>query len=59
MSKLFILVFCIPLFTFSQSTNDLDNQGNKQGIWSKSYTNGSIRYRGQFKDNIPYGIFNL
>ena len=36
----------------------IDNQGNKQGIWSKSYTNGSIRYRGQFKDNIPYGIFN-
>ena len=57
MKKLILLLFCIPFFTFSQSINNVDINGNKQGIWGKTYNNGLIRYKGQFKDNKPQGLF--
>ena len=57
MQKFFFLMLCIPFFASSQSINNLDKKGYKQGVWTKNYSNGSIRYKGQFKDNIPYGIF--
>ena len=39
------------------SINDIDINGNKQGIWKKTYNNGLIRYKGQFKDNKPQDLF--
>jgi len=57
MIKLFFLVLCIPFFAFTQSINNVDAKGHKQGIWIKTHNNGSIRYKGQFRDNIPYGVF--
>lgn len=38
--------------------NSTDSQGRKQGEWVKYYENGkTIRYKGQFKNDIPYGKF--
>lgn len=45
------------VFCFAQNINQTDAQGRKQGHWQKTYSNGAIRYSGQFKDNHPYGVF--
>lgn len=50
------LMFAIS-FCFAQQINQTDAQGRKQGIWKKNYSNGAVRYTGQFKDNHPYGVF--
>ncbi|MBN2637580.1 MAG: hypothetical protein JXR65_00670 [Bacteroidales bacterium] len=42
---------------FAQNINQTDAQGRKQGKWVKEYTNGAVRYKGQFKNNMPYGTF--
>lgn len=44
-------------FCFAQNVNQTDANGLKQGHWEKTYSNGAIRYQGQFKDNHPYGEF--
>ena len=50
------LMFSIS-FCFGQQINQTDARGRKQGIWEKNYSNGAVRYTGQFKDNHPYGVF--
>ena len=48
------------VFSFSvnaQNLNQIDNNGQKQGLWKKSYENGNLRYKGQFNNDIPIGIF--
>ena len=57
MKKLALLLFCIPLFSFSQSINEIDASGKKQGVWQKTYESGKLRYKGQFYNDIPYGLF--
>jgi antitoxin component YwqK of YwqJK toxin-antitoxin module len=42
---------------FCQELNKLDNLGRKQGTWQKADENGKIKYKGQFKDNVPEGRF--
>ncbi|MFD1552264.1 hypothetical protein DNU06_11475 [Putridiphycobacter roseus] len=38
--------------------NQIDAQKRKQGPWETFYENtASYKYKGQFKDNIPYGVF--
>jgi antitoxin component YwqK of YwqJK toxin-antitoxin module len=55
---LFTLSFVLSAsFCFAQQINQTDVQGRKQGHWEKTYSNGAIRYKGQFKDNHPYGEF--
>jgi len=40
------------------SQNKLDQKGKKQGEWVKTYPNSkSIEFKGQFKDDKPYGEF--
>ena len=41
---------------FSQE-NFIDEFGRKQGKWIAKYDNGTIRYKGDFKDDKPQGIF--
>ena len=41
----------------NDSINKLDAKFKKQGIWKKYYSNGKMRYEGQFKDDNPYGQF--
>ena len=57
MKKLLLLSMLLPFLAFSQSVNELDASGKKQGIWTKTYKNGNLRYRGQFKDDKPQGLF--
>ena len=37
--------------------NQIDINGKKQGDWIKYDDNGKLRYKGQFIDDIPSGVF--
>ena len=63
-----LLSFCLLMFQgeiFSQRCygengiliNCFDADGKKQGNWLEKYFNGETRYKGQFNDDIPYGVF--
>jgi antitoxin component YwqK of YwqJK toxin-antitoxin module len=41
----------------TDSLNQVDSKGRKQGAWSKNYPNGQVRYAGQFKNDKPIGTF--
>lgn len=60
-NRLFIIIlFTSILFPcFSQNKNITDEQGRKQGFWSKNYENGKTRFEGNFKDNAPIGLFKF
>lgn len=54
----FIIVFA-PAIILAQTdikNNYTDSLGRKQGYWKK-YSNDTLKYEGQFKDDIPYGEF--
>jgi antitoxin component YwqK of YwqJK toxin-antitoxin module len=59
---LIVFVSCL-FFSFSgcaqQSINQKDSNGMKTGVWMKKYTNGNIRYTGQFIDDKEVGIFKF
>jgi len=52
-------IFLFFLFTGNAllAQNKVDDQGRKQGAWEKKEKNGKTKYKGQFKDDIPYGKF--
>ena len=58
-----ILLFTfIPLFLFLISplfaqVNQKDANGFKQGAWQKSYPEGKLKYEGNFKNDVPIGLF--
>lgn len=55
MKLLIYILLLFPFFIFSQ--NKTDSKG-KQGNWIVKYDDGSsIRYKGQFENNIPTGKF--
>ena len=41
----------------AQTKNEMDANGLKQGYWEKKGENGKVKYKGQFKDDVPYGKF--
>jgi len=54
---LFFAVF-YGAISYSQSINQTDSQGRKQGEWVKRYPRSSVvQYQGSFKDDRPVGIF--
>lgn len=53
-----ILFLIFTTLSYSQDINKTDTKGKKQGEWMKTHPNGNIRYKGQFKDDKPYGTFN-
>ncbi|UTW66870.1 toxin-antitoxin system YwqK family antitoxin [bacterium SCSIO 12643] len=55
-ASFFLLAVLVSSQVFSQ-TNVTDKEGRKQGYWEKKRPSGKIHYKGQFKDNIPYGKF--
>ena len=57
MKKLVFLLFFSPFILLCQISNQLDDNGNRQGNWLKYHENGNVKYKGQFKDNKPYAIF--
>ena len=63
MKALFQTFFTFIVLSFfagsvnGQELNKTDANGLKQGKWKKNYSNGRVRYEGQFKDDKPYGLF--
>lgn len=60
MPKTSLLIFIFSLLCISlaaQDQNQTDSQGRKQGVWVKKYETDTVRYKGQFRDNRPYGTF--
>ncbi len=54
----FALLFAQPLSAQEQiELNQTNAKGQKIGKWKGYYNDGSVRYVGQFKDDVPYGIF--
>jgi antitoxin component YwqK of YwqJK toxin-antitoxin module len=53
--RIVLILLLFPALLFAQ--NKTDDQGRKQGEWSKKYENGKTRYRGTFKDGKPIGKF--
>ncbi|MCF8278574.1 MAG: hypothetical protein K9J17_17735 [Flavobacteriales bacterium] len=51
------LVLVVSSAALAQELNQTDANGKKQGNWKKTYSNGKVRYEGQFKDDEPFGLF--
>ena len=64
-SMKFLLTFSTILLVFTgtlfaQDINQIDAQGNRQGVWKKFYKNtNQLRYEGQFKDGKEIGVFKF
>lgn len=60
MNKLLVIVLllCAQLLSAQkEAPNKTDAEGRKQGLWIKHYDNDTLRYRGNFKDDNPIGLF--
>ena len=59
--SLFVLATLMAVLAIAQPStggpNSTDAQGRKQGAWTKTWENGTVRYVGQFKDDQPIGTF--
>lgn len=55
--SLFIILILISSNLFGQLNNKVDEQGKKQGLWTK-YKDGVKFYEGHFKDGYPVGEFS-
>lgn len=47
------------LSSYGLAQNQTDDQGRKQGKWSKKHSNGNLRYEGQFSDDKEIGEFKF
>jgi antitoxin component YwqK of YwqJK toxin-antitoxin module len=59
-SPIFFLLFMLlilPEAIGQQAANERDEQGRRQGPWSGHFPSGRTRYKGQFKDDQPIGVF--
>ena len=62
MKATYFIIFSILVsnFSFSQSINQVDLQGKKQGELKKYYEkSGRVLYEGRFKDDKPTGVFRF
>ncbi|WP_372755121.1 toxin-antitoxin system YwqK family antitoxin [Labilibaculum sp.] len=48
-------IIALPMVSIAQTKNQSDQLGRKQGLWEKSYPNGTLIYSGTFKDDYPIG----
>jgi antitoxin component YwqK of YwqJK toxin-antitoxin module len=53
----FLVVFPPVFSQVSQSVNQTDKEGRKQGHWIKKYQNGNVMYDGFFSNDKPTGEF--
>jgi len=55
-----ILVFFCGIFISSAQgeINQVNENGERDGVWKKLYSNGNIRYEGQFEVGKEVGVFN-
>lgn len=55
---LFLSLFMLMIgAATAQSENETDSEGRKQGAWVQLNPNGKVNYKGQFKDDKPFGKF--
>ncbi|MFC2100491.1 LytTR family transcriptional regulator DNA-binding domain-containing protein [Bacteroidota bacterium] len=54
---LLCFVSLIAQQTSSDTINQLDDSGKKQGYWVKYHEEGQKKYEGYFKNDIPIGMF--
>lgn len=54
---LFLITIFISTIGFAQ--NQIDDQGRKQGKWSKRHKNGKVRYEGEFSNDKEIGEFKF
>jgi antitoxin component YwqK of YwqJK toxin-antitoxin module len=54
---MFFALLCHALPVAGQELNKIDEKGKKQGPWAKTDEKGKLKYKGQFKDNLPVGRF--
>ena len=59
MKYLFFILFFLPQIIVSQTINQIDEKGQKQGVWKKTFENGNLRYQGFFLNNLPSGISSI
>jgi len=54
----FVILFLSINFSFAQtSINQLDANGQRDGVWRKYYSNKRIRYQGEFNHGKEIGVF--
>lgn len=44
-------------YTSAEGFNLKNAEGKPDGVWRKFHTNGQIRFEGQFKDGVEFGLF--
>lgn len=60
MFKYLIFSILISFSSYGQKAiNKIDANGMKTGVWLKKYTNGNIRYQGQFVNDKEVGVFKF
>jgi antitoxin component YwqK of YwqJK toxin-antitoxin module len=56
-SLIFLMLFN---YSFAQNAiNQFDSNGKRHGLWTKTYENGSIRYKGEFEHGKEIGVFQF
>ena len=59
MKKRLLIGFVLLNTLFLCAQNVVDENGLKQGVWSKKYDWGTTRYEGAFKDDKEVGVFRF
>ena len=59
MNKILLIGFVFLSTLFSSAQNVVDENGLKQGDWSKKYDWGTTRYEGAFQDDKEVGVFRF
>ncbi|MCH2213647.1 MAG: hypothetical protein MK086_00615 [Flavobacteriales bacterium] len=52
----YLILILFPALVHGQY-NQLDENGEKHGLWQPTYENGQFKYNGHFEHGIPVGIF--
>lgn len=53
----FAVISSLLAFSANAQQNKTDEKGRKQGLWKTYHENGKVKYEGEFKDNVPVGLF--
>jgi len=59
MKKIFTLIVIILICPVLMAQNVVDENGLKQGVWSKNYPWGTLRYEGAFENDKEIGVFRF
>ena len=60
MNKIYLIVFFVAgiiSMNAQSNINKMDNNGKRDGVWKKYYSNDRVRYVGQFEHGKEVGVF--